>query len=92
MAIRSCVKDIFNTPKHPYTQGLLGSIPPLEEDVEELSTIEGTVPAPGQMPAGCRFSPRCPYADQRCAKEQPGIYQAGGALVSCFKYEGGQDE
>jgi len=86
------VKDIFNTPKHPYTQGLLGSIPPLEEDVEELSTIEGTVPAPGQMPAGCRFSPRCPYADERCAKEQPGIYQAGGALVSCFKYEGGQDE
>ncbi len=86
------VGGIFNTPKHPYTQGLLGSIPPLEEDVEELNTIEGTVPAPGQMPAGCRFSPRCPYADERCGKEQPGIYHAGGTLVSCFKYEGGQDE
>ena len=54
------VKEIFNTPKHPYTKGLLSSIPPLEEDVEELNTIEGTVPGPGQMPVGCRFSPRCP--------------------------------
>ena len=82
------VKEIFNTPKHPYTKGLLSSIPPLEEDVEELNTIEGTVPGPGQMPAGCRFSPRCPYADERCKKEQPGIYEAGGAKVSCFRYEG----
>ena len=86
------VKDIFNDPKHPYTQGLLSSIPPLTEDVDELNTIEGTVPAPGQMPAGCRFSPRCPYATDRCRMEQPGIYHAGNAMVSCFKYEGGQDE
>ena len=86
------VKDIFNDPKHPYTQGLLSSIPPLTEDVDELNTIEGTVPAPGQMPAGCRFSPRCPYATMRCRTEQPGIYHADNALVSCFKYEGGQDE
>lgn len=82
------VKEIFNIPKHPYTKGLLSSIPPLEEDVEELNTIEGTVPGPGQMPAGCRFSPRCPYADERCMKEQPGIYEADGAKVSCFRYEG----
>lgn len=86
------VKDIFNDPKHPYTQGLLSSIPPLTEDVDELNTIEGTVPAPGQMPAGCRFSPRCPYATERCRIEQPGIYHADNAMVSCFKYEGGQDE
>jgi peptide/nickel transport system ATP-binding protein len=84
------VKDIFNDPKHPYTQGLLSSIPPLDEDVDELNTIEGTVPAPGQMPAGCRFSPRCPYAKERCAKEQPKMYQCGNAQVSCFKYEGDQ--
>ncbi|MDO5416790.1 MAG: ABC transporter ATP-binding protein [Lachnospiraceae bacterium] len=86
------VKEIFNAPKHPYTRGLLSSIPPLEEDVEELNTIEGTVPGPGQMPKGCRFSPRCPYATERCSVEQPGIYQAGGAMVSCFKYEGGQHD
>lgn len=89
------VKDIFNSPKHPYTRGLLSSIPPLEEDVEELNTIEGTVPAPGQMPAGCRFAPRCPDATERCQKEMPGIYPADGALVSCFKYmehKGGRDD
>lgn len=82
------VKDIFNAPKHPYTQGLLSSIPPLEKDVEDLNTIEGTVPAPGHMPEGCRFGPRCPYAKERCKKEQPGIYPTEGAMVSCFNYEG----
>ena len=61
------VKEIFNNPRHPYTRGLLNSIPPLEEDVDELNTIEGTVPGPGQMPAGCRFSPRCPLASERCS-------------------------
>lgn len=81
------VKEIFNAPKHPYTRGLLGSIPPLEEDVEELNTIEGTVPGPGQMPAGCRFAPRCKSASKRCEKEAPGIYPAGRAMVSCFQYE-----
>lgn len=80
------VKEIFNAPKHPYTQGLLSSIPPLEEDVEELNTIDGTVPAPGQMPSGCRFGPRCPYADARCGKEQPGLYPADSSMVSCFKF------
>ena len=80
------VKDIFNAPKHPYTRGLLSSIPPLQEDVEELNTIEGTVPAPGQMPAGCRFGPRCPLAGEHCRKEQPGLYPVEGALVSCFQY------
>ncbi len=80
------VKDIFNELKHPYTQELLSSIPPLQEDVEELNTIEGTVPAPGQMPAGCRFGPRCPHAGEHCRREQPGLYPVEGALVSCFQY------
>lgn len=84
------VKDIFNNPRHPYTKGLLSSIPPLETDVEELNTIEGTVPAPGHMPAGCRFSPRCPYAKERCRSQQPGLYQAGNSKVCCFQYEDGQ--
>lgn len=86
------VKEIFNSPKHPYTQGLLSSIPPLKEDVAELNTIEGTVPAPGQMPKGCRFSPRCPFVCETCKEKQPGIYHVGDSMVSCFKYEGGQHE
>ena len=51
------IEDIFERPKHPYTQGLLNSIPRLDEDVEMLNTIEGTVPAPDAMPSGCRFAP-----------------------------------
>ena len=84
------VKEIFNNPRHPYTRGLLNSIPPLEEDMDELNTIEGTVPGPGQMPAGCRFSPRCPLASERCSSCQPGLYKAGNSMVSCFQYEDGQ--
>ncbi|MFR7571527.1 MAG: oligopeptide/dipeptide ABC transporter ATP-binding protein, partial [Blautia faecis] len=60
----------------------------LDEDVELLNTIEGTVPAPDAMPAGCRFAPRCPYGKDRCMKEKPGVYHAGNSLVSCFRYEG----
>ena len=82
------IEDIFESPKHPYTQGLLNSIPRLDEDVEMLNTIEGTVPAPDAMPSGCRFAPRCPYGNQRCMTEKPGIYHAGNSLVSCFRYEG----
>lgn len=82
------IEDIFERPKHPYTQGLLNSIPRLDEDVELLNTIEGTVPAPDAMPAGCRFAPRCPYGKDRCMKEKPGVYHAGNSLVSCFRYEG----
>ena len=82
------IEDIFEKPKHPYTQGLLNSIPRLDEDVEMLNTIEGTVPAPGNMPAGCRFAPRCPYGKERCMKEKPGVYHVENSLVSCFRYEG----
>ena len=82
------IEDIFERPKHPYTQGLLNSIPRLDEDVEMLNTIEGTVPAPGAMPEGCRFAPRCPYGKERCMKEKPGVYHVENSLVSCFRYEG----
>ena len=82
------IEDIFEKPKHPYTQGLLNSIPRLDEDVEMLNTIEGTVPAPGAMPAGCRFAPRCPYGKERCMKEKPCVYHVENSLVSCFRYEG----
>ena len=69
-------------------EDILNSIPRLDEDVELLNTIEGTVPAPDAMPAGCRFAPRCPYGKDRCMKEKPGVYHAGNSLVSCFRYEG----
>lgn len=82
------VEDIFKHPKHPYTKGLLSSIPRLDHDVDMLNTIDGTVPAPGQMPKGCRFSPRCTCAQERCAENQPDIYEVDNCKVACFQYKG----
>ena len=65
------VADLFADPQHPYTIGLLGSIPRLDVDRERLATIEGTVPSPNNQPKGCRFAPRCPFADGRCRQEPP---------------------
>jgi peptide/nickel transport system ATP-binding protein len=60
------VNDLFADPQHPYTIGLLGSIPRINVDRERLATIEGTVPSPNNQPAGCRFAPRCPFAQAIC--------------------------
>lgn len=66
-------EDIFDHPAHPYTVGLLNSIPRLGSGQKEhLYTIEGTVPGLDEMPNGCRFCTRCKYADDRCRKEDPG--------------------
>ncbi len=68
---KAAVRHIYKNPKHPYTQGLLGSIPKLNEVKERLHVIEGTVPNPFCMPEGCRFNPRCRYAKDICIQKQP---------------------
>ena len=79
------VGALFNDPQHPYTIGLLGSIPRLDVDRERLSTIEGTVPSPANQPAGCRFAPRCPFAQARCHQEPPPLREIGEAhRVACW--------
>src|SRR3546814_2070826 len=55
-------EGLFDRPLHPYTEGLMRSIPHIDEDVDRLQTIEGLVPSPGEWPEGCRFHPRCPHA------------------------------
>lgn len=85
-------RQIFKNPWHPYTQGLLASIPRKDRDVESLHTIEGTVPTLRTMPAGCRFCDRCPKAMDRCRMERPALYQQGDRSVSCFLYEGKDGE
>lgn len=64
-------EEIFNRPGHPYTSGLLSSIPSADEKVAELNVIKGVVPSPMFFPKGCRFHPRCPYAQEQCRKEPP---------------------
>ena len=80
------VDALFADPQHPYTIGLLGSIPRIEVDRERLSTIEGSVPSPNNQPKGCRFAPRCPFADARCHAEPPPLRDLGPEhRVACWK-------
>ena len=80
------VTTLFADPQHPYTIGLLGSIPRIEVERKRLATIEGTVPSPNRQPKGCRFSPRCPFADRRCREEPPPLRDVeAGHLVACWK-------
>ena len=79
------VKELFASPKHPYTVGLLKSIPNLEEDKDRLHSIEGVVPSPFDLPQGCYFAPRCDRAMDICRTKQPGVTQIGeNHIVSCF--------
>lgn len=81
------VDDLFEAPLHPYTIGLIGSIPSLDGDSERLYSIKGTVPPPEQFPEGCRFAPRCPHALARCLKEAPTLMTGKGSRsVRCFLY------
>ncbi|GEO36261.1 ABC transporter ATP-binding protein [Skermanella aerolata] len=83
---QAAVTDLFADPQHPYTLGLLSSIPRLDADLGPLPTIRGSVPAPSEMPAGCRFSTRCPFADDHCRTEEPPLAEiATGHKVACWK-------
>jgi len=68
---------IFDDPQHPYTLGLLGSIPKIEEHRDRLLAIEGSVPAPFALPQGCRFHPRCVFAAEACTQVDPPLRQLG---------------
>ena len=87
------VNTIFDNPQHPYTKGLLLSIPRLDTEQEKLHVIKGMVPSLNDMPAGCRFAPRCPYAEERCICEWQDLQQIdeAGHKVRCWKakLEGG---
>jgi len=78
------VQKIFNDPLHPYTEGLLSSLPELQTDGDELKTIEGLVPDLIHPPEGCRFHPRCPIAQEVCKREVPELLEKGdGRAVAC---------
>ncbi|MCX7382782.1 MAG: ABC transporter ATP-binding protein [Alphaproteobacteria bacterium] len=83
---RASGTDIFDDPQHPYTLGLLGSIPKIEESRDRLLAIEGAVPAPFALPSGCRFHPRCVFVTDACGREVPDLRDLGGGhLASCLR-------
>jgi oligopeptide/dipeptide ABC transporter ATP-binding protein len=82
------VNELFKNPLHPYTQGLLASIPKLNQQ-EPLIAIPGMIPDPLRLPDGCRFEPRCPKATEQCRREYPSEKEvAPGHRVSCWRYLG----
>ncbi len=81
------VKELFESPKHPYTKGLLNAIPKITRERNPLETIEGMVPNPTERIEGCSFSPRCPYATDQCWKAEPPMTElSDGRLVRCWQY------
>ncbi|MBM7856066.1 peptide/nickel transport system ATP-binding protein/oligopeptide transport system ATP-binding protein [Desulfohalotomaculum tongense] len=86
------VEELFEKPLHPYTKGLLASIPRVEEEMEKLYQIEGTVPNLMHLPRGCAFAPRCPEAGSRCLGARPQLTPVSPTRkVSCWLVEGGVD-
>jgi len=89
---QSNVEELFADPKHPYTRGLLRSVPRLSDanaaKAVRLETIEGTVPSPTDLPEGCHFAPRCQHAMEKCTHGRIPLYTApDGALVRCVLYD-----
>jgi len=84
----SNVREIFHNGKHPYTQGLMNSIPSLAAEKERLEPIKGVVPDPFEVPAGCGFEPRCPHAMEICKTKMPDLKEvAPGHTTACWLYE-----
>jgi oligopeptide/dipeptide ABC transporter ATP-binding protein len=80
------VASLFTDPQHPYTVGLLGSIPKLHQAQDRLAAIEGIVPNPMAMPTGCRFNPRCPFAIDKCRAEEPPLMEVRpGHRAACWR-------
>lgn len=82
------IATIYKNPKHPYTVGLIKSVPDMRKKVDRLYSIPGNVPKPGSIKEGCRFAARCEHAFDRCFTETPELYQTGeGQKVRCFLHE-----
>lgn len=83
---KSSVNELFEKPLHPYTEGLLMSIPKIDDEKNRLFMIDGVVPNPLDLPEGCAFSTRCVKCFDRCRKEKPKLVKVGDREVRCFLY------
>jgi peptide/nickel transport system ATP-binding protein len=78
------VADVINRPAHPYSVGLMGSIPAKDEDRERLTQIDGAMPRLNAIPKGCAFNPRCPKVFDRCKSERPDLLDVGATRAACW--------
>ena len=78
------VSQVIHSPQHPYTRGLMGSIPKMGADVDRLAQIDGAMPRLNAIPSGCAFNPRCPKVMERCKKERPDLLPAGATQAACW--------
>ena len=83
------VREVIKNAKHPYTHGLMGSIPSIGHDIESLTQIEGSMPGLMEIPKGCAFHPRCPRAFDRCRTERPELTSVDHNRVACWLFEEG---
>src|SRR5215207_7524050 len=81
------VQRVIHDPQHPYTTGLMGSIPAVGQEVERLPQIEGSMPRLAAIPPGCAFNPRCPRVFDRCRVDRPVLLQANRTLAACWLHE-----
>ena len=90
---QATVRDLFTQPGHPYSQGLLASIPQLDGQIQRLTAIEGSVPSPDALPPGCAFAPRCAYAKPPCRERTPQLMPLaqGGQSAACIRHTGYQN-
>jgi len=79
------VADVIHRPAHPYTSGLMGSIPAMDEDRERLLQIDGAMPRLTAIPPGCAFNPRCPRVVDRCRSERPELAEVGATNAACWR-------
>jgi len=81
------VAEVIHHPAHPYTRGLMGAIPAMDEDRERLSQIEGSMPRLNAVPAGCAYNPRCEHAFARCREQRPELAPVAGTQAACWLHE-----
>jgi peptide/nickel transport system ATP-binding protein len=81
------VHEVINTPAHPYTLGLMASIPDMESDRERLNQIDGAMPRLNAIPPGCAYNPRCPRTFDRCLVERPDLLNAGASRAACWLHD-----
>ena len=81
------VHEVIHHPSHPYTTGLMGSIPAMDEDRERLLQIDGAMPRLNAIPEGCAFNPRCGFVMPRCRTQRPDLMAAGTTRAACWRVD-----